>query len=498
ETEVFVEAESDDQDVASVQFQIRVGADPWRDLGAADTDFPWGTTLDPDAEGLSFGDVDLRAVATDTSAKTDPAPPAITATFDDITPPDVVLSVATRVDGGDVTVNWAPDEVEPALDGYHVHRSPGGRLTGSPIAATTYLDPGLADDEYEYWVTAVDAVGNESSPSERADALVFTPDLRQPWTPTPILTATVSGVGVDGAGYDATATITGAGGPATVGPAAVDDDGYFQLPIGLGSGPGTTAAAVRLDDDQTPPNRSKTATVEVTHDAPPEAPTGLSLGASGFDLTLDWAPNPEIDILGYRAFRNDEPVLPDVEDEPFTRLDASSERFSSTRVERAVDGSLGTYWAPSGGDGQWIEVGWPERRLVSSVLLRWRTTFSTDYIPRHFRVQAWNADLPGWVDLVEIRDNDLSTHDIQLPRRYRTDRVRVFIDETVLRFGSIRVGLFEIDVTTTPILPAAPQSYTETVADGTFVYRLSAVDVNGFESPLSEPVGPVDVGDVEP
>jgi hypothetical protein len=44
--------------------------------------------------------------------------------------------------------------------------------------------------------------------------------------------------------------------------------------------------------------------VAVTGDVPPAAPTGLTAGAGGDDVVLDWADNVEQDLAGYRVYRS--------------------------------------------------------------------------------------------------------------------------------------------------------------------------------------------------
>lgn len=64
----------------------------------------------------------------------------------------------------EVILTWTANK-EPDLNGYYVYRD-GGRIS-SIVSGTTYTDTGLTPGtEYSYYVTAADAAGHESEPSE--------------------------------------------------------------------------------------------------------------------------------------------------------------------------------------------------------------------------------------------------------------------------------------------------------------------------------------------
>lgn len=73
-------------------------------------------------------------------------------------------------------LQWTPN-TEPDLDGYNVYREDGVttcliKINTTSILAPRYVDAGLAyGTTYTYAVTAVDASGNESEPSERASGV---------------------------------------------------------------------------------------------------------------------------------------------------------------------------------------------------------------------------------------------------------------------------------------------------------------------------------------
>ena len=86
-------------------------------------------------------------------------------------PPGALTAVVTV---RDVALEW-PASADP-VDGYHVYRSANAgdwtRLTGAPIAQTTYEDPFLPDGTYRYRVAALDGFGTEGPFSGEAEAIV--------------------------------------------------------------------------------------------------------------------------------------------------------------------------------------------------------------------------------------------------------------------------------------------------------------------------------------
>jgi hypothetical protein len=170
ELPIRVAAATPDRDVASVQFEWKRPADAgWTALGPADTQEPFEVVLDPGLLGLAFGPLSLRAVATDTGGRTDPAPAALDVTYGDATAPAAPTGLAAAVDGGSVRLTWTASP-EPDLAGYHVWRD-GARLTSTLVLTPSFDDVDVPLGRHDYAVTAVDADGNEgiaSPPSRRS------------------------------------------------------------------------------------------------------------------------------------------------------------------------------------------------------------------------------------------------------------------------------------------------------------------------------------------
>jgi fibronectin type 3 domain-containing protein len=89
-----------------------------------------------------------------------------------------------------IDLSWEPNS-EPDLAGYLVYRQlarpngdpqgPLGKMTPLPIAAPAYRDVAVAPGQrYIYSVTAVDASGNESAPSAKAQEVAAAQNVGSP------------------------------------------------------------------------------------------------------------------------------------------------------------------------------------------------------------------------------------------------------------------------------------------------------------------------------
>ena len=96
----------------------------------------------------------------------------------DVQPPTAPTSLTATGAIGSVGLNWNAATDNTGVVGYNVHRSTVTGFTpttGNRIAqpvSTAYTDPGLAAGTYYYVVTARDAAGNVSGPSNQAAATV--------------------------------------------------------------------------------------------------------------------------------------------------------------------------------------------------------------------------------------------------------------------------------------------------------------------------------------
>ncbi len=480
---VYVLATTPDTDVARVQLQYKSTASSvWTDLGPADTAAPWETDWAPGA--LARGAYQLRAVATDRGNRTDPAPAAITVTYADLTPPPAPLGLSAHVDGGDVTLAWTAVS-DPGLAGYHVERANADgsveRLTPAPVTAVTFLDSGVADGVYGYHVLSVDAAGNESAVSADVPATVSTPRLAQPYTPTAGTSTALAGTTLPD--LQVTGSATGPGGASPLPPLTADAQGLFAEPD-LPLARGETALAVRGTDAAG--NRTKEAAVPVVSDEAPAPPTGLVAAAPAGTLgvELSWNANTESDLLGYRLLRDDQPVPAPRSIADFTGATDPDDAGAAA----VIDGDLNSVWFPystPGPDGPWLQVTWPERRLIARVEIDWGTDANTEgnlavLNAVNYDVEAWDGRV--WVAVARVRGDAGAASRIVLAQPYRTDRLRL-----LFLASSIPPEIAELRVYHHPLVTAT--STTDTATDGAHAWRLIAVDQLGLESAPSAAAG---------
>ena len=496
-----VRATTSDQDVAEVRFRFRaVGVEDWTDLGNPDSAAPWEAAFTPESfvPPLPFGDYELEAEATDLGGLVDPGPSQITVTYADLGAPAAPLELRAAVDGGEVSLQWQAS-TEPDLRGYFVERHLQGsedwiRLSPDPVVTTVLVDSNVADGDYDYRVVAVDQSGNLSLPSNAVPALVYTPRLRQPYTPTELRTTILAGRGRIAATIEGTLTNGAGTGPLPA--IATGADATFSLPD-LPLAIGDNTFSLRLVDGGG--NRSKAATVIVRSGDRPAAPSGVAgvAGPGEHDVSLTWNANSEPDLLGYRLVR-DGNRLPAVESVAYQSASASSSEGAAI-PEYAIDGDSGSYWAPAGQEpsgvaGQWLEVAWGEPRIVERASLRWLAGSLVPFGASDFDLFGWDGRT--WVPLVEVRGNALEVTELRLPRAYRTDRLRLELLAPIAQpDGSSWVGLSEVAVEVMPTI--AQPSFTEVMPDGLHVYSVTAWSLLGFESDPSASAS-VPIGDVEP
>jgi fibronectin type 3 domain-containing protein len=115
---------------------------------------------------------------------------------EDAQPPTPPSNLSAAVSIGSVSLSWSPATDNLGVTGYNVHRSTtsgviptSGNLIGQ-TSLTSYTDTGFAAGTYYYVVTARDAAGNTSVPSNEVSATVMA-DTTPPTAPTN-LTATAA------------------------------------------------------------------------------------------------------------------------------------------------------------------------------------------------------------------------------------------------------------------------------------------------------------------
>ena len=475
ETSIAVLATSPDSDIAQVQFAWRVAGDGvWNDFGAALTSAPYRIVWIP-PQGTPYGNYQIRALARDLGGQLDPVPPSVNVVYADLTAPDKLAHVVAQADAGTVYLTWNASTAAD-LAGYKVYRG-FALLTATPVIAITYDDPGLDDADYTYTVTAVDAYGNESLPSDPATAHVFTITLQQPYSPLATPAVDIAGASARSGSIavhvdtEAGSSNRNAGNTASNSTIAL-----AAQPLAVGS----NHLRVRVTDDTG--DISRPAEVWVDRGDVPAAPTGTATAIADHAVHLAWNANAELDVLGYRVFRAGNAVVADV---------ALSEGPIASTIggndpALAVDGNPQTAWQAYGvfadpdasPNDPALELAWGQAHVITAANLRW---LSDEFASGNVDLYTWSGH--AWIRVARVRGAAETMSSIVLTKPYRTDKVRLVVHGATVSGDLQLLQLAEIGFLERPVLSAA--SYDETVLDGTYRYQVTALSTFAFESPLS-------------
>jgi len=481
-------AVSEDRDIAEVRFSVRaVGDATWTAIGA-DTGLPYETVWTPGA--LPFGDYELRAEASDQSGQDDPTPALVAVTYADLTPPTQVIGLDAHAEGGDVLLSWTA-VVADDLAHYRVERRQGDYYTFTSVAevaagTTTLVDTVPEDRVWQYQVTAVDSHGNAGEPSAVDSARVFTIEVEAPFSPIVALTTPMHGRSpVAGQLRVARAS---AGQPLELATQPVTEDAFDLPALPLLTGENQLLLGV-TDAEQ---NTSREAVAWVSTGALPSAPTGLAVAVNDHQVTASWNANPEPDVIGYRLFRRDSPALVERD---LTDLTVSAAQPIDA-PEAAIDGDPATAWAGStwfyGGPlaDVWLELSSAEPRQISALSLSWLNGRK----PASFEVLAYSGR--AWVRIASVASVQ-DSQSLRIDPPYRTWKLRIVPTVATGTPGGNwqqSIALAELVVAEQPLIGAT--EFVDTLIDGGYPHRVSAVNTLGFEGPRSDPVT-ADVGDAE-
>lgn len=499
ERKTFIKAESADLDIASVQFQYkRLQDTAWINLDSPAAAQPYAAYIDPVVLGLTYGDYNLRAAATDRGGKTDPAPSFITVTYTDLTAPNAPIELKALTNGRDVSLTWTAN-AETDLDGYNVYRISGAartKVNASIIKNTAYQDIGLSDGSYTYEATAVDIYNNESKPSNPASAKVYAPIIAQPYTPTGQKNITINGS--EAAADSAVDVSVEAVGSMLLVASPSDSDGNFTGNVGLSLGENRITA--KATDSAGNISRASD-TVVVVYNEPPSAPAGLAASVQDYNVSLAWNSNTEPDLSGYNLYRKGEKVNAT---SPITSgtIMASSSGYYNPPI-RAYDGDLSTYWMSSYSYGafnpEWWEMTIPSPELINRIEIYWGSEIDYQdnevlYAGKDYEIQVWSGY--AWITQAKITGNNAKINTFDFKPSYRTDKIRIYITDATDANYSKTVRISEVKISKDNLITQALYNDAN-LRDGVYGYNVTAVDYYGFESLPSEIVTTA-VGDVVP
>ncbi|WP_444998446.1 CARDB domain-containing protein [Aliikangiella sp. IMCC44359] len=493
-------AESEDNDIASVIFQYRNAVGNWVDINTASTVLPYETLFEPVVLGLDYATYQVRAVATDTGGRVDSFPQTIDLTYSDLTAPEPIVNLQSKVTATEVNLSWPTSQESdiksydifvkrPAASGFEKQASIA-HDAGNSITQSAHFE--LIEGFYTYYVVAVDQIGNSSIKSNEVNARIYTPEIIHPFTPTRAFSTHIQGkayevVSVSGELVNSTGTVQ-------VAPFDSDLTGGFKLDnINLVAGDNTIT--LRLTDLSG--NVSKDVVAVVVNGSNPSQPTELVADVTDLNVVLDWQDNPESNILGYNIFDAGISVI-ETKINSGVVASASSQAASWNEPNSAIDTNEYSRWQPSvdylldnPGRGEWLQLSFNEKQLVTQVAIDWGSLIGSAI---DFDLQVWAES--GWVTVSQMRNNEESTHLIQLENAYYTSKLRVYILKVNSQANDDdAVGIADIKVTSQPL--EALSTYTQLVEDGIHQYSVVAINTLGFASIPSLTVD-ASAGDVTP
>jgi Tol biopolymer transport system component/subtilase family serine protease/fibronectin type 3 domain-containing protein len=492
DTRTLARAESEDNDIASVQFQYKKASETeWIDLGSPLTQTPYIAFLDPAALGLTYDDYHVRAVATDMGEKKDVAPSFITVTYADLAAPQAPTNLKALTNSSDVILTWTAN-AETDLNGYNIYRTSGStraKINSSVIKEETYQDNGLPDGQYSYEITAVDTFGNESNSSNDALAKIYAPVVQQPYTPTGQEILQIIGSNAETSSTVEIYVETTAG-PELWSTTTADAAGNFIIDVILALGENKITTKAKDNDG----NVSRTSNiVVVVYNEPPGAPTGFTASVENYDVTLIWDANTEEDLLGYNIYRDGEKINMPVAVTSGTVLASSSS--SSYLPSYAFDSNPSTYWMSNYSYGNfvpgWLEIDFGSRQLINHLEINWVNGLNAG---RDYEIQVWSGY--AWITLTKVQGNMSAINVFDYSPSYRTDKIRIYIVDTIYTGSYKQVGVSEVKIYEDNLI-SEPSYIDLGLPDLEYAYEVVAVDYHGFESLPSDEASAA-VGDVVP
>ena len=174
-------------DVGVVRYNLHRGTSPGFAPSAANRIAqPTGTSYAD--SGLAVGNYYYKVTAEDAAGNVGSPSNEAAATVADTVPPSAPTGLAANAIGATITLTWNAATDNVGVLRYNVHRGTSAGFTPTSAnriaqtGSTLYSDAGLIAGTYYYKVTAEDAAGNVSTPSNEANATI--PDTTPPTAPT--------------------------------------------------------------------------------------------------------------------------------------------------------------------------------------------------------------------------------------------------------------------------------------------------------------------------
>jgi len=472
DTPLYILAVSEDLDITQVEFSYRlVSSNNWNTF-FIDNQLPYETEFNAQKLNLVYGEIELKATATDFSGLIDPTPPVVNVKYHDITPPKVPTGLVTHVEGGEITITWNAN-TEDDLKGYQLYRQQTYQaselLTPEPITELTFTDTNKEDDNYQYQLVAVDKFDNSSKKTNAITAKVYSLTYQPIYTPTLLENTILNGVSpvID----KLKVTLNG-----IESNTPISNNGEFQRPLTLVLGKNELLFWV---EDHLG-NRSRQKQQIIYYTQIPKAPKNPNVIVT--DKTIDFSWDAVPDLRGYQVYRQGKPIKKDKKIIDIASYSASSKNYMVNNVGNNDTNSYWVVYQSSYTKTAWIEVDFNNKKLISQLDIDW----GADGYALDFEIQAWTGDV--WLPITSVINNNSVNSSIILDQPYITDRLKLFIKKMD---SKVLINT----LTTYQKITQLPLQYTEIQTDGIFEYQVTAINSYGFESILSEKAI-AEVGDI--
>lgn len=484
---LLIQLQSDDQDIAQVELFYRADSSAdWLVLDTLSSE-PYETTVA--THEWNYGQYELKAVATDVNNNVDPEPSTRAARRRDSIAPYLEPPLTTQVEGGQVTIGWTPSP-DSDVSGYEVYRKPASSnadyakvedVSGSQT--NSFTDSIDNDGQYLYRVKAIDTWGNHSAAVDSDAVHVFS--LKARWkrsvtgdsqevllieSPVP---GTLTGSRVTDSGREEVIRVE-------------IEEPDVEIAVMTDLLPGENHIVLSLADASGDLSRLKDTTVELV-EAPAKV-TGLNGTAQSYDVTLNWEPSSESNVIGYDVFRDGEKINQAI---PVSYSSISYSRDSYRATYLANDDRDSSYWAPehyTGTIGSYLEVEFNDAQVISEIVFDWYRSYyqATEITVLLEQNNNWTV-----YGTYQLDSSDLSRLTLDSP--VITDGIRIRFDGLANDNWRAPLKIGELDFYA-PDLVSVASYLDQDLSDAVYAYQVRAVNDRYVSGALSDPAS-VQVGD---
>lgn len=489
-----VTAETKDTDIKTAQFEFREeGQSEWASLGNQLCEIPYEAVFDPELLKLEYGIYEIRVLSEDLNGNTDNKPDKILIRYSDLIPPGPPLDLDVKVNGSIAVLNWSENKEED-LDGYNIYYLNKNSFSGESAArinkelhkTCSFTIENLDEQKYEFMVSAVDIYGNESLFSQIASCIIYSPELDLKLLRTQDSEISVAGKSL----IPGEATLYKNAG--AVLKKGTDERGFFNF-NSVSTDKGWNLFSVSNEDYYGNISK-KSLPLKCIRLENPSAPKGLSVKAEGHDSILEWLPNPEEEMIsGYKVFRNGIELT-----ENGFLYSAKISASDCYGPSNSFDNDLSTYCMFNLNSeflSRW-EADMESDHLISGVEIYWGVAEENNrYSAKNYNIELKIDD--DWVVVKKIRNNEKEENYINFESFAEAEKIRITLlksNSEVNRWGFSQIRLREVrlkEIKTVKDLNFTDQG----LENGIYSYQISAVNIAGYESLLSEKVV-VTVGDI--